>query len=295
MFLGLYKEGSIRVVAPPPNCPIISTQMHQVIAHFHEYLLTKTQLRGYNPVTHEGHWRQILVRSTCQSDCLVSIAMHQQNLTEEQLSLEISQLKQFYSENKLGIISVYVQVNQDRSSQFSQTIPQLIWGESYVFEKLTVFKDVQPSSLEFRISPLSFFQVNTPAAEYLYTKIIEATRFTSESTILDICCGTGTIGLSLARNVRKVVGIELNKDAIEDARFNAQHNKIDNVQFECGRAEKLIGQILNNLSSSDTDVIAIIDPPRSGLGKHPFCLSSTWLILFLYCSCIFNQIYSKQC
>lgn len=85
------------------------------------------------------------------------------------------------------------------------------------------------------------------------------------TTVLDICCGTGTIGLCMARSVRRVIGLELNEDAIKDARFNAELNQITNIEFHCGRAEQLISQILNKLGSEDGDVVAILDPPRNGL------------------------------
>lgn len=109
------------------------------------------------------------------------------------------------------------------------------------------------------------FQVNTDAAEKLYSIICEFANCNDQTVVLDICCGTGTIGICLARSVKKVIGIELNEDAINDAKFNAQNNQLTNMEFFCGRAETLIPQVLKLLNSDIKDVVAILDPPRCGL------------------------------
>ncbi|XP_054974680.1 tRNA (uracil-5-)-methyltransferase homolog A isoform X2 [Sorex araneus] len=117
--------------------------------------------------------------------------------------------------------------------------------------------------LTFRISPHAFFQVNTAAAEVLYTLIQDWAQLDSGSTVLDVCCGTGTIGLALARKVKRVVGIELCPEAVEDARVNARENELNNVEFHCGRAEDLLPTLVNRLASQQ--LVAVLDPPRAGL------------------------------
>ncbi|XP_044898063.1 tRNA (uracil-5-)-methyltransferase homolog A isoform X4 [Felis catus] len=143
--------------------------------------------------------------------------------------------------------------------------------------------------LTFRISPHAFFQVNTPAAEVLYTVIQDWAQLDTGSTVLDVCCGTGTIGLALAPKVKRVVGIELCQEAVEDARVNAQDNgtsghqakpcggecpwspdravmpcpELSNVEFHCGRAEDLVPALVSRLASQQ--LVAILDPPRAGL------------------------------
>ncbi|XP_047553277.1 tRNA (uracil-5-)-methyltransferase homolog A isoform X3 [Lutra lutra] len=117
--------------------------------------------------------------------------------------------------------------------------------------------------LTFRISPHAFFQVNTLAAEVLYTVIRDWAQLDTESTVLDVCCGTGTIGLALAPRVKRVVGIELCQEAVEDARVNARDNELSNVEFHCGRAEDLVPTLVSRLASQQ--LVAILDPPRAGL------------------------------
>ena len=91
--------------------------------------------------------------------------------------------------------------------------------------------------LKFRISPLAFFQANTQAAEVLYAKIGSICDINENTIILDICCGTGTIGLTLANKCKLVVGVEIIAEAIEDAKLNSSLNNIKNVEFHCGKAE----------------------------------------------------------
>ena len=104
----------------------------------------------------------------------------------------------------------------------------------------------------------------------LYKKISELANCGTETIVLDLCCGTGTIGLCLARPVRHVHGIELSEDAVKDARFNAELNAIQNIDFHCGRAEKLVYNVLKKAipKGQNADIVAILDPPRSGLRKY---------------------------
>lgn len=97
----------------------------------------------------------------------------------------------------------------------------------------------------------------------LYSAVGEWAQLDQDSTVLDVCCGTGTIGISLAKRVKKVIGIELCQEAVEDAKVNAKLNGLSNVEFHCGKAEDVFPNILNALVSPK--LTAIVDPPRAGL------------------------------
>jgi SAM-dependent methyltransferase len=101
--------------------------------------------------------------------------------------------------------------------------------------------------LEFEVSPQAFFQVNTNAAELLYSTIVDELKLHEHDAVVDVCCGTGTIALCCARAFPRVnvLGIELNPMAVRDATANAQRNDIKNVEFVCGRAEDELERILN--------------------------------------------------
>lgn len=124
----------------------------------------------------------------------------------------------------------------------------------------------------FQVSPLSFFQVNTPATELLYEQVRKfCGDIDGNSIIFDICCGTGTIGLCIAKNspsCKKVVGIDIIEDAIKDAEKNAKTNGVENAYFFAGKAEEMMNKVMQeHLGEVEKvgDVIAIVDPPRAGL------------------------------
>ncbi|KAE8583798.1 hypothetical protein XENTR_v10020697 [Xenopus tropicalis] len=124
----------------------------------------------------------------------------------------------------------------------------------------------QVLDLRLRVSPTSFLQVNTPAAETLYTALGNMIQRHAHGTLLDLCCGTGAIGLSLAGYFKNVIGVEMVEDAVLDARWNADFNGIENCQFLSGRAEKLLPNLLS-YKQKELSVLAVANPPRAGL--HP--------------------------
>lgn len=128
---------------------------------------------------------------------------------------------------------------------------ELIYGKGKIIENLC--------NKNFYISPSSFFQVNTLQAEKLYNKAIAYADIKKEDTVLDLYCGTGTIGLVASDKAKKVIGIELNKEAIKDANENKKLNNINNIEFYAGD----VGKILNK-NNYKPDII-IVDPPRAGL------------------------------
>lgn len=122
--------------------------------------------------------------------------------------------------------------------------------------------------LNFRISPAAFFQINTPCAETLYQCAIDFGAPTDKTTVLDICCGTGTIGLCFAKHSKQILGVEIIPEAIADAEFNAKENNIENCKFYAGSAEDLISSLMRQANVMDgEEVLAIVDPPRAGLRK----------------------------
>ena len=134
----------------------------------------------------------------------------------------------------------------------------------YINDKLIYGKEKIKESISnciFNISPTAFFQVNTLQAEKLYNKAIEYADISKEDLVLDLYCGTGTIGVLASKYAKKVIGIELNKKAIEDANENKKINDIKNIEFYAGD----VGNILNKYNYKP-DVI-IVDPPRAGLNS----------------------------
>ncbi|CAL8297031.1 unnamed protein product [Gadus morhua 'NCC'] len=255
--LGKYKGGSCAVVGPAETTHV-SAEAKRVVAAFQKFIRT-TEYSTYSPETYDGHWKQLTVRTSRTKQAMAMIYFNPQKLAEEELDALKNSLRKFFTEGEgadSGVTSLYFVREGQRTAPKPEDSPcELVDGESSIQEELL--------GLKFRISPQSFFQVNTAGAEVLYSKVGEWAQLDQDSTVLDVCCGTGTIGLSLAKRVKKVIGIEMCKEAVDDAKHNAKLNGLTNVEFHCGKAEDLFPKILNALVSPN--VTAIVDPPRAGL------------------------------
>jgi 23S rRNA (uracil1939-C5)-methyltransferase len=116
--------------------------------------------------------------------------------------------------------------------------------------------------IKFNLSLDSFFQVNTLQTEFLYKKIVELAEFNKDDTVLDLYCGVGSIALSIARDVKKVIGVEINEQAMNDANINKELNRIDNVEFVCQDATVFLADFNEPINT------IIVDPPRKGLAPQ---------------------------
>lgn len=264
--IGKYKNGSERICRPPNDCPLLTDTMFKIIDTLKDHIKTNSELQGYDMVTQKGHYRQITIRCNSDDEYLLIIDLNPQDLPEEKLEKGLAEAVEALKSIQ-QIVSIYFNVSAKNSFCSAHQSLRLAHGNECLYEKLTV--DIE-RPLRFRIGPGSFFQVNTKAAELLYRSIIEVAQLGPKSMVLDVGCGTGTIGLSLASKVNHVIGIEIVPEAIEDAKANASANGIDNVSFYAGRAEDLIGESIKILKNKleyakiDGDIVAIVDPPRAG-------------------------------
>ena len=154
------------------------------------------------------------------------------------------------------ITSVVWNINDKKTSMVLGDKEEVLFGDGYVTD--TLF------DLDFRISPKSFYQVDKRQTEKLYGAAMKFIKEDSE-LLLDAYCGTGTIGMSLSSRAKNVIGVELNKDAVKDARQNAKNNGIKNISFVCGDAgEYLLKTVAKDEKRPDT---VVLDPPRSGSSK----------------------------
>uniref|UniRef100_A0A669EUF0 tRNA (uracil(54)-C(5))-methyltransferase n=1 Tax=Oreochromis niloticus TaxID=8128 RepID=A0A669EUF0_ORENI len=255
--LGKYKGGSCAVVGPADTCHV-PPEAKKVVSEFQKFIRT-TPYSVYSPETYEGHWKQLTVRTTRTKHAMAMVFFNPQKLEEEELGALKNSMKEYFTEGEgkdSGVTSLYFVREGQRKSPNPEDLPcELVAGESCIQEEML--------GLKFRISPHSFFQVNTGAAEVLYSAVGELAKLDQDSILLDVCCGTGTIGISLAKRVKKVIGIEMCQEAVEDAKVNAKLNGLSNVEFHCGKAEDVFPNILNAVVSPS--VTAVVDPPRAGL------------------------------
>ncbi|NXK32682.1 TRM2A methyltransferase, partial [Piprites chloris] len=255
--LGKYKGGTCAVVEPfdTVHIPAIAKK---VVKAFQDFIRS-TPYSVYSPETYEGHWKQLTVRTSRNGHVMAIAYFNPQKLGKEELADLKSSLAKYFTEGlgqSSGVTSLYFVEEGQRKSPNLEDLPlEHVAGDKYIYEELL--------GLKFRISPHAFFQVNTQAAEVLYTAIGDWAQLSPDSTVLDICCGTGTIGISLAKKVKKVIGIELCQEAVQDAKANAQINELNNIEFYCGKAEDVVPSLMNVLAPQN--LVTIVDPPRAGL------------------------------
>jgi tRNA (uracil-5-)-methyltransferase len=145
-------------------------------------------------------------------------------------------------QNQIKVKSIWIQDHSGFSNAAALDAPKyLLWGEEYLQEEML--------NTKFRISPTSFFQVNTPAASLLYDLVRQwCGELDEDTTLFDVCCGTGTIGLCIAKNsqaLKEIVGLEIVEDAVLDAIANAKLNGITNARFLVGKAEDTILKVVS--------------------------------------------------
>lgn len=131
---------------------------------------------------------------------------------------------------------------------------ELVYGCKYIENKI--------GDYSFVVSPSSFFQVNDYQTKNLYDKVVEYASLNNNEIVLDLYCGTGTIGIYLSGHAKEVIGVEVNKDAIKDANINKKINNVENISFICDTTSNI-----NEIVNKNIDVV-IVDPPRSGLDKN---------------------------
>lgn len=151
------------------------------------------------------------------------------------------------------ITTVVLNCNQRETSMVLGTKEITLYGEGYMEDELC--------GKRFRISPQSFYQVNAKQCEVLYRTAIDAAHLTGAETLLDAYCGTGTIGLCASDGCKQLIGVELNADAIRDAKENARRNGVENARFLCDDAGRFMQKLAKEGNAPD---VVMMDPPRAG-------------------------------
>jgi len=285
--VGSYQSGSIRVESTDDLK--ISPQKMKDAANIFKKFVIKSELDVYSPVTCEGYFRQLTIRLHDDDKALMLIiGIHPQKLTEIEKEKFQSDLVKFFTEEDgkcLNVTSLYYEEIEKRQSGQQGNVIKHIYGSTHVYDFI--------HGLKFRISPSSFFQSNTKAAEKLYQEIIDFAAITPSTTVLDVCCGTGTIGLCCSKYSKKVYGMEIIPQAIEDAKHNAEINGIKNSQFAVGNTDDLITSMVKQANvNDDENIVAIVDPSRAGLNTKSIqqLRNSKKINRIVYVSCSPKQV-----
>ena len=206
-------------------------------------------IRPYDETTHKGLVRHALIRKGFQSgEIMVCLVINGKDIpAKEQLVEELCQVK--------GMTSISYSINQEKTNVIMGKEIVNLYGPGYITDNI--------GNVTYQISPLSFYQVNPVQTEKLYGTALEYAGLTGNETVWDLYCGIGTISLFLAQNAKKVYGVEIVPQAIEDARRNAADNGITNAEFFVGKAEEVLPrEYEKNGVYADT---IVVDPPRKGL------------------------------
>ncbi|MDO5038066.1 MAG: 23S rRNA (uracil(1939)-C(5))-methyltransferase RlmD, partial [Tissierellia bacterium] len=244
---GFYRKRTHDLV-PVENFHIQYPTIDQAILKVRD-LLRDYGLSAYDEETGQGLIRHIIVRQGHYSrDMMVILVVNGTQLPREEA------LVQNLVQTLPDLVSLVLNVNQKKTNVILGPDSRILWGKPYYQDQML--------GLKLRISPQSFYQVNTPQAEKLYQAGIQAAGLTGQERVLDAYCGIGSISLALAQKAKEVYAMEVVPQAVDMARENARINGIENAHFQAGKAEKILPQWQKQGLSFD---VAFVDPPRKGL------------------------------
>ncbi len=270
---GFY-AGHTHCIVPVTDCLAGPQENRDILATVLKYM-EKCHVPAYHEETGTGLVRHILIRSGIYSqETMVCLVINGEKLPrEEVLVADLRELP--------GISSICINSNTERTNVIMGKKGRTLWGKEAIEDTMHVlpaeYEDEKVRfgdslrSITYRISPLSFYQVNPVQAERLYSIVRYYAGLTGTEVVWDLYCGVGTIGCFLAQDAGEVYGVEVIPDAIKDARKNAEKNGLSNITFRVGKAEEVLPEyVAGKMRAEDkTDKkgmvdVVIVDPPRKG-------------------------------
>ena len=245
--MGFYRNRSHDIIESK-EC-IIQNEIADHLAHDVFDVLTKLKISSYNEETGKGCLRHIIVRIGIYTGERMLILVTNDDIKEKEML--VNELTKACP----SITTIIQNINQANSNVILGEKCVTLYGEGCIYDKLGDFK--------FKISPLSFYQVNPVQTELLYSIAIDNAQLTGNETVFDLYSGIGTISIFTSAKAKKVYGVEVVKPAVEDAKLNAELNEVKNVEFIVGEAEKEIPKMYKEGITAD---VVFIDPPRKGCG-----------------------------
>lgn len=244
--IGFYAKRSHDVV--DTNVCHIQHELNDRVRSFVRSAIEKNGISIYDEKTGKGLLRHVMVRVGFKTgEVMVVLVINGDDLPfRKKLVNELTS-------NITEIKSIVLNINKKNTNVILGEKNITIFGEDTITDYIGRFK--------FKISPMSFFQVNPVQTEVLYSKALEYAGLSGNETVFDLYCGIGTISLFLSERAKKVYGVEVVEEAVADARENARLNGVDNIEFIAGEAEKVIPEVYGKGVRAD---VVVVDPPRKG-------------------------------
>lgn len=243
---GIYQSSTHKIV-PVTSCLIEDKESDSIIKSILK-LVKQFKIEPFDEDRNKGFLRHVLIRKGYYTHKFLVVLV----TAQEKFPCKSDFIDVLLKEHP-EITTIVQNINNKFTSLVLGDKEIVLYGDGYITDKIL--------GKTFRISPKSFYQVNPQMTQILYSKAIEFASLSGKETVLDAYCGTGTIGIAASDNAKRVIGVEINKDAIKDAKENAKINKVNNIDFICDNADNFINYLSDKKEKIDT---VIMDPPRAG-------------------------------
>lgn len=266
--IGFFKQGTHDVI-DVREC-FIQDEIADKVVNLTREWINKYNIEPYDETNGSGIVRHIMIRKAfATGEVMVVIVTNGEKLPfkEEFIDLMVKNID--------GLKSIVQNINSKITNVILGEKNILLWGQDYITDYIGKFK--------FRISQLSFFQVNPVQTNVLYNKALEYANLSGDEIVFDAYCGTGTISLFLAQRAKKVYGVEIVEEAIKNARENARENDMQNVEFIVGKSEEVIPKLIEKGIIPD---VVVVDPPRKGCDErllHSIAKANPKRIVYVSC------------
>ena len=269
-------------IIPVEDCLLGVEENAPILTCIKEWML-ENGVSAYDEITGKGLIRHVLLRfGFTTKEIMVCLIINGHTLpAQADLIFRLSAIE--------GMTSISININTKNTNVILGDATECIWGQAYITDYIHLRKtedalvgtenefSLTDTAVAYRISPQSFYQVNPVQTEKLYSTALDYAGLTGEEYVWDLYCGIGTISLFLAQKAKRVYGVEIVPQAIEDAKNNAKLNGIENAEFFVGKAEEVLPEfyekLKNNMETGDdsndvnamlTPDVIVVDPPRKG-------------------------------
>ena len=243
---GFYAKRSHNII-PAMGCVTGKKHCKPIMDTIVDFMKEKG-IEPYDELSHKGIIRHVFLRDSAFSgEIMVVLVINAESLPYA------DELVQKLLQKEKTISGILLNINRKKTNLILGEKNIVLYGKDYITDRI--------GKLKFKISPHSFFQINSVQTEKLYNLTLDAAGDLTESTVFDLYCGTGTISLFMAQKAKMVYGIEIVDDAVENAKENAKDNNVKNAEFYSGAVEDIIEGLYNNGVRAD---VVVMDPPRKG-------------------------------